>query len=68
MLTVPWIAVFKVSGTITLEDRLSITNPYISISGQTAPGDGVTLRKYQLQIDANEVLRRTIGQSSITAS
>jgi hypothetical protein len=56
----PRIVVFKVSGTITLEDRLRITNPYITIAGQTAPGDGVTIRKYQLQIDADDVVIRYI--------
>ncbi len=56
----PRIVVFRISGTITLESRLRISNPYITIAGQTAPGDGVTIRKYQLQIAADEVVIRYI--------
>jgi len=56
----PRIVVFRVSGTITLESRLRISNPYITIAGQTAPGDGVALRKHPIQIDADEVVIRYI--------
>lgn len=56
----PRIVVFRTSGTITLESRLTISNPYITIAGQTAPGDGVALRKYPIQIDADEVVIRYI--------
>jgi pectate lyase len=52
--------VFRVSGTITLESPLRISHPYITIAGQTAPGDGVTLRKHPIQIDADEVVIRYI--------
>ena len=56
----PRIVVFRVSGTIVLERRLSIRNPYITIAGQTAPGDGIALRKSHLSIDADEVIIRYI--------
>ena len=56
----PRIVVFRVSGTITLESRLRISNPYITIAGQTTPGDGIALRKHPIQIDADEVVIRYI--------
>jgi pectate lyase len=36
--------IFKVGGSITLSSALSISNPYITIAGQTAPGGGILLR------------------------
>ena len=56
----PRIVVFEVSGTITLEKRLTISNPYITIAGQTAPGDGICIRRYPLSINTSEVIIRYI--------
>lgn len=56
----PRIVVFTVSGTITLESKLRISHPYITIAGQTAPGDGICLRRYPLLINTNEVIVRYI--------
>jgi len=42
--TGPRHVIFRTGGTILLRDRLIIENPYITIAGQTAPGDGITLR------------------------
>src|SRR5947209_7415358 len=38
--------VFRVSGTIELKKRLVVTQPNITIAGQTAPGDGICLRNF----------------------
>jgi len=40
----PRTVVFRVGGTIVLERNIRITNPYVTIAGQTAPGGGITLR------------------------
>jgi hypothetical protein len=58
--------VFRTGGTIELESRLEITEPFITIAGQTAPGDGITLRMKPgtgtddgtLKIDTHDVVIR----------
>lgn len=53
--------VFRVSGTITLNSPIKISNPYITIAGQTAPGDGICIRKHPLAFDnARQVIVRYI--------
>lgn len=42
----PRTVVFRVGGTIHLKSRLGIRNPYITIAGQSAPGEGISLYGY----------------------
>lgn len=54
------IVVFKVSGLISLKSRINISNPFITIAGQTAPGDGICLRGGQLSVNTHDVIIRYI--------
>ncbi|MDG5493668.1 hypothetical protein [Niveispirillum sp. BGYR6] len=50
--------VFAISGTIHLKKPLKIHNDFITIAGQSAPGDGITLADQPLIIAANHVAMR----------
>lgn len=52
--------VFDISGTIFLESKLKVDKPYITIAGQTAPGDGITLAGNGFYIQADHIIVRYI--------
>lgn len=54
----PRIVVFNVSGIIRLNAPLSIRAPYITIAGNTAPGDGVCVAGNTVQLDTHDVVVR----------
>lgn len=54
------IVIFKLSGTIFLSSELLVKNGDLTIAGQTAPGDGITIANYPLVINAENVIIRFI--------
>ena len=54
----PRTVTFAVSGDIHLTAPLNIRNPYLSILGETAPGEGITLRDHNVFITADQVIIR----------
>ena len=54
----PRIVVFRVSGLISLAQPLVIKNPFITIAGQSVPGDGICLRNYTFVIATHDVVVR----------
>jgi hypothetical protein len=48
----PRTCIFRTGGTIVLNSSIDVTNPYLTIAGQTAPGDGITLRSVNSTTEA----------------
>jgi hypothetical protein len=54
----PRIVVFNVSGIIRLKTPIIILAPYITIAGQTAPGDGVCIAGESFWVNTHDVVVR----------
>ena len=56
----PRTVVFDVAGQINLLSKVKVTSPYLTIAGQTAPGDGITISGDTTSLDASDVIIRHI--------
>ncbi len=54
----PRTILFRVGGIIDLNSPLTISEPYVTIAGQSAPGDGVCLRGDNFAIRTHDVIVR----------
>ena len=57
----PRTVVFRIGGDIHLQSPITVQNPYITIAGQTAPGDGIQIDHYKLGVlGSHDVIIRFI--------
>ncbi len=54
----PRIVIFNVAGIIELKNRVVIRAPYITISGATAPGDGVCIAGNTVELESHDIVIR----------
>jgi pectate lyase len=54
----PRMVLFRIAGIIHLDTPLTIKHPFITIAGQTAPGDGVCIRNQTVEINTHDVVIR----------
>lgn len=52
--TGPRTIVFDLGGTIYLDSRLDINKPFLTLAGQTAPGDGITVAGFTTVVDSTQ--------------
>jgi hypothetical protein len=68
----PRTVLFRVAGLIPLTKPIRVRNPFLTIAGQSAPGDGVCLRNDSLEITTHDVvvryLRSRLGDVSARQS
>ncbi|WP_221794543.1 pectate lyase family protein [Aquisediminimonas sediminicola] len=56
--TGPRIVIFDVAGTITLTRQILVTSGRLTIAGQSAPGEGITLKGARIRLKASDIIIR----------
>ncbi|MFO0808232.1 MAG: hypothetical protein U0746_06385 [Gemmataceae bacterium] len=54
----PRTVIFRVAGIIAIDKPIKINHPYITIAGQTAPGDGICVRGHTTEVNTHDVIIR----------
>jgi hypothetical protein len=54
----PRTVVFRVAGLVTLRAPVVVTEPFLTVAGQTAPGEGVCFRGQSVEIRTHDVVFR----------
>lgn len=64
----PRIVVFRVGGVIALRSPIVVDEPFLTVAGQTAPGDGIVITGAGISLRASEIivrgLRLRVGDAS----
>ena len=54
----PRTVLFRVSGTIFLKTEIAVHEPFLTIAGQTAPGDGICIARSLFRVETHDVIIR----------
>jgi len=54
----PRVILFQVAGTIRLRSNIDVTEPFVTLAGQSAPGEGVQIRGAMLRVMTSDVVIR----------
>ena len=54
----PRIVIFRVAGIVELKSSLTVREPFVTIAGQSAPGDGICLKNYGFSVATHDVVVR----------
>ncbi len=52
--------VFDVSGTIVLSSAIAVTNPFVTLAGETAPAPGIQIKGFEVSVQTHDVIVRHI--------